>query len=435
MKRFTHLGRRAVPLLRLATEYTAAHMAARLLAAVSGLLLVRLLPVGEYGFYTLVLSAFTFICTFSDLGATETLSFFRWRARKKNKPWVQYFHAVMRFRRMVFSFGFAAGTAFIFYTARHLDENLQNIFAGILLMGLGAWFSIQTGIVSYVLKLEQRFRQAYTLELGNEGIKLLVVVLIWLLGIATALAGMTAVVLGALAAATLAKVLWKTKPEPTQILTRHSRKTTRILLNQVVPTLPGAIHFSLQGVLVTWLAAHYGSVTNVAEVGALGRLGVLISIVAGFTSSVFIPRLIVITDEALFLKRYLSWWLVLGLMGGSIILLVWIFPKELLFLLGESYSGLHKELLVVTATAVAGAWGGFAFNINRARGWVKYQPYSILFIIIGQIILFLVLDFSTTYGIVQFGLGTFLVGLSYQVLLNTQGFYSTSYILSEMRNQ
>lgn len=75
----------------LASEYTAAHMAARLLAAISGLMLVRLLPVSEYGFYTLVLAAFTFICTFSDLGATETLSFFAGGVARKTNPGCRIF--------------------------------------------------------------------------------------------------------------------------------------------------------------------------------------------------------------------------------------------------------------------------------------------------------------------------------------------------------
>ena len=202
--RMSTLLKRLAPWLRLASEYTAAHIAARLLAAMSGLLLVRLLPVNEYGFYTLVLAAFTFVCTFSDLGATETLSFFRRRASKRNKSWLSYFHAVMRFRRTVFVFGFVSSAVYIFYTGRHLGEGMQTIIVAIILMGLAAWFAIQSGIISYVLKLEQRFRQAYAVELSNEGAKLLAVGMIWALSLTTALWGMAGVAMGALVAAILA---------------------------------------------------------------------------------------------------------------------------------------------------------------------------------------------------------------------------------------
>ena len=193
MKRILRFGQRVGPLIRLATEYSAAHVAARGLAAISGLLLVRLLPVNEYGFYTLLLTAFGFICTFSDLGATETLSFFRRRAMLKGKSWRRYIDAVMRFRRMMFMFGFTASAAYILFTARHIEQATSNAVMGIVLMGLAAWFSIRSGIISYVLKLEQRFRPAYALELSNEVVKLLAVSLMWGLGLATALAGMSAV--------------------------------------------------------------------------------------------------------------------------------------------------------------------------------------------------------------------------------------------------
>lgn len=423
MKRLVHLHRRAGPLFRLASEYTVAQMAARSLAAISGLILVRLLPLSEYGFYTLLLSVFTFICTFSDLGATESLSFFRRRASIKNKPWSHYFHAVMRFRSSVFLIGFIVGAVYILYTAQPIGQGSLSIFAGVLLMGLAAWFSIQFNIISYILKLEQKFRKAYLLDIGNESVKLVVIFLIWILGGATALAGILSIAAGALGTALLAgKISQITISESLPPSPSRIRRSTLVLLKQVLPTFPGSLHFALQGVLVAWLAVYYGPIGNLAEVGALGRIGVIISIIAGFTSTVFIPRLIAITDEFIFLKRYLMWGAVIGFAGTAIIFAVWIFPSGLLFLLGQSYSGLHTELLVTAATAVIGTWGAFAFNINRARGWVKYQFYSVPFIVAGQFFLFFLLDFSETIGVLLFSLGTFLIGFIYQLLLNFFGF-------------
>lgn len=423
MKRIVHLGRRAGPLFRLASEYTAAQMAARSLAAISGLMLVRLLPVSEYGFYTLLLSVFTFICTFSDLGATESLSFFRRRASIKNKPWRHYFHAAIRFRRTIFLIGFIAGTVYILYTAKRIDQGVLSIFTGVFLMGLAAWFAIQSSIISYVLKLEQHFRKAYLLDIGNESVKLVSVFLIWILGAATALAGILSITAGALVTALLAWQISQLKgSESLRSSSGRMRRSTLALLKQVVPTFPGSLHFALQGVLVAWLAVYYGSIGNLAEVGALGRIGVIVSIIAGFTSTVFVPRLIAITDESIFLKRYLMWCAVIGFTGVAILFAVWIFPEGLLFLLGQSYSGLHKELFITAATAVVGTWGGFAFNINRARGWVRYQSYSVPFIVVGQVVLFSLLDFSDTVGVLIFGLGTFFIGFIYQLLINFLGF-------------
>ncbi len=426
MKRLIPLLKRVGPLLRLASEYTAAHMAARMLAAASGLLLVRLLPVDEYGFYTLVLAAFTFICTFSDLGATETLSFFRWRAGKKNRSWMPYFHAVVRFRRTVFVFGFFSSAAYIFYMGRHIGEDTRTILAGIALMGLSAWFAIQSGIISYALKLEQRFREAYAVELSNESIKILAVGLIWLMGAASATAGMATVAVGAFIAAILATRLLDHHFKETETPRQESpSKIDRIVHAQVVPVIPGAVYFSVQGPLVAGLAAYFGSVANVAEVGALGRLGVLVGVVSGFTGSVFLPRLLTISDDNLFLKRYLHWWIVIILFGVSLLLMVALFPATLLGLLGDAYFGLHRELLTVSATAIVGTWGAYAWGVNRAQGWVRYQPWSVPTMLAGQTSMLLHLDLSSTGGVLLFGLGTGLLGLVFQLVVNIHGFTST----------
>jgi hypothetical protein len=190
-----------------------------------------------------------------------------------------------------------------------------------------------------------------------------------------------------------------------------------------MPILPGLIHFALQGPLVAWLAAYYGSVVNLAEVGALSRLGVLIGVIAGFTSTVFVPRLVAISDEAIFLRYYLLWWLVIIALGSVIMLAVTIFPEALLFLLGDAYSGLHTELIVMAATAVVWTWNGYVFGVNRARGWVKNQAYIVLVLIVGQLTMFVYLDFSTTLGVLLFGLGTGFIWLFYQLLLNVVGIF------------
>ena len=415
--------RRLVPLIRLASEYTAAHLTARFLAAISGLLLVRILPVNEYGFYTLVLAAFTFICTFFVLFATETLSFFRWRAGKKSKSWVPYFHAVMRFRRMVFMFAFISSAAYVLSMGLHLGIEISTTLIAISLIGLSAWLAIHSGIIAYVLKLEQRFRQAYVVELSNEGAKFIAVCLICFFGYATSLAGMASIAIGSLLAAILAtKLLDQRYSQAMKPIRRHVYQNNRALLGQILPILPGTIYFTLQGPLIAWLAAFYGSLENVAEVGALGRLGALIGFITGFSGTVFVPRLLAIIDETLFLKRYLQWWLVMLVFGGAIIAFVCFSPKGLLFLLGNSYSGLSEELLISAVIAVIASFGAFSWHINRARGWIKYQPYRVPVILSGQIFMFPFINFATTQGVLLFSLGTVILDFVFQVLLNGLGF-------------
>jgi O-antigen/teichoic acid export membrane protein len=426
--RVPSLLKRARPLMRLASQYTVAYMATKLLAALSSLWLVRLLPVEEYGFYTLMLTTYGFICTSSDMGATGALSYFRWRVTKSGKSWEPYLLAVMRFRRMIFMMGFSIAAVYVYLTASHMGVAAQAIVPNIAIMGLGAWLSIHSGIISCVLKLGQRFRAVYMVEVSNETAKLLMACAIWASGMATAFAGISGVALGAGIAAILAtKFRRQTQAhgnENRYASRRWVRHSNRALLGQILPTLPGTIHFYVQGILVLWLAAYFGSSTNLAEIGALGRLCVIVGLIAGFTDTVLVPRLVAVQDKAVFFRHYLLMWLMQVLSGGGIILVVAVFPSALLYLLGSSYSGLDKELLVAAVTTIIATWGGFTYSINRVRGWTKYQPWSVPVIVAGQVALFLGLDFSTTLGVLMFSMGSFLVSLMYQILLSFVGFYS-----------
>lgn len=412
----------------MASEYTVAYLATRFLAAVSSLLLVRLLSKNEYGLYTLLLTAFTFICTFSDLGATETLSFFRRRAIKKNKLWMQYFSAVIQFRLTLFIFGFVLACIYVFSTGHHLGVQTQNLFLGATFIGFGAWFAIQSGINSYVLKLEQCFRAAYAAELSSEGTKLLGVCIIWVFGLTTALFGITSVSLGAFVAAMVSlRLLGHNRLKHLQVTKQRANRNMRILLGQILPVLPGIVLFALQGPLVVYLASYYGSAENLAEVGALGRLGAILGMITGFTGTVVVPRIIAISDNAIFIKRYLQWWLVSISWGIAVMLTVLVFPHVILLLLGETYAGLHTELTVLAATTIIWGWNGYVFILNRARGWIKNQKYILLVLTLGQFSMFIYLDFSTTLNVLLFGLGTAFLWFFFQLGVNIIGLLNSEY--------
>jgi O-antigen/teichoic acid export membrane protein len=427
-------GIRLKPLLRLASDYATAQVLTRVLAAISGLLLVRVLPVGEYGYYTLFLTAFTFICTFSDLGVTETLSYFRWRAGKRHRPWLPYMHAVLSLRRIVFVFGSLAGGAYLLYVTQRVGKSGPEAILAAALMAVAAWFAIHSAIVAYTLKLQQHFRRAYAVEICNEACKVAVVMVIWIAGLASAFAGMLSVVLGAVASATLARRLFGGNVSPAPIAGSHQARRRRMLLRQVAPVLPGTIHFTLQGPLIAWLAAYYGSIENLAEVGALGRLAMIIGLIAGFTSTVFIPRLISITDEALFRRRYFHWWGVIIGYGALTMLAVLAFPRALLWLLGNSYHELSIELLIASATAVVGTWGAYSWNVNRARGWTRHQPYRVPVMVLGQVGLYFALDLSTTQGVLLFSFWSMALDVCFQTLISFAGLFAAATKVKEAPN-
>ena len=106
------------------------------------------------------------------------------------------------------------------------------------------------------------------------------------------------------------------------------------------------------------------------------------------------------------------------------LLAVLAFPGPLLLLLGASYSALNIELVISAAIAVVASWGAFSWHINRARGWKKYQIFRVPVIVMAQVPLFFLLDFSTTQGILLFSLLTIVADMIFQTLISVYGFLS-----------
>ena len=110
--------------------------------------------------------------------------------------------------------------------------------------------------------------------------------------------------------------------------------------------------------------------------------------------------------------------------GCVMMLAVLAFPAPILYLLGSSYSGLKTELIISVAISIVASWGSFSWQINRARGWKKYQIYRVPVIVTLQIPLLFLLDFSTTHNVLIFSLFTIAADMIFQTFIIAYGFLS-----------
>jgi O-antigen/teichoic acid export membrane protein len=195
----------------------------------------------------------------------------------------------------------------------------------------------------------------------------------------------------------------------------------RQVLRYLAPTLPSGLYFSLQGPLVVWLAATFGDTRNVAEVGALGRLGMVVSLFTGLSGVVFLPRLARIASEELWRRRYLQFGGLLVAIAAALLAAAWLAPGLFLPLLGEHYAGLERELLLVMAGAGLVLLDGYAVAVNHSRSWNRWQGPAVVVIASTQALLVAALPLSTTAGVLLFGVLTGSVGLAVQITITLVG--------------
>ncbi|HET9212123.1 MAG TPA: hypothetical protein VFR03_17100 [Thermoanaerobaculia bacterium] len=407
---------------RILAAYFTAQTLTQALGILAGLLFVNLMPVREFALYTLATSVVTFFTFLSDLGSTSSLVFFFRRSQGEEGELRRFVAAVLSLRKMAFLAGaLAVAAAFPRASAARgfgWRESLPAA-AGIILC---AWFQLSSSVRVLALRLLDRYGQSYRAEVAGSGLRLAIALAMAAAGALWAWLGVLSAGLGMALTSLLAK---PTHPAGiAEDLGPYRRKILRYLL----PSLPSALYFSIQGPLTVWLAATFGSTRNIAEVGALGRLGLIMGIFSSLTGVVFLPRLARITDERLYWRRYLQFGALLLAIAAAVLLAAAVVPDLFLLLLGKKYSGLYTELLLTVGSSGFTLVGGYAVSVNLARSWNRWEGLAVVLLIASQGVMVAVLPLSRTAGVLSFNLLSGAVGLSLQMMITLTGFFRPRWV-------
>ena len=183
-----------------------------------------------------------------------------------------------------------------------------------------------------------------------------------------------------------------------------------------------SIFFCIQGQITIWLISVFGQTKSIAEVGALGRLGVIFTVMSSVVSNIVVPRFAKCQSLKLLRLRYFQIMLIYASLSITLLVFSVTFPQELLWILGNKYSHLQKELFLMVFTAMIYSISSVAWSLNNSRGWIKDSWLIIPSTILVQILLLIILDVSNVKGVIIFGLISALPTLLVNFYLNYKGF-------------
>jgi O-antigen/teichoic acid export membrane protein len=373
----------------------------QLLGIAAGIVFVRYMPLEQFALYTLGSSVITFFAFTTDLGSTGSLVHFYRRALKQGEDFGGYVAAVMSLRRVAFLVG--AVVVAVVFPLMAASRGFTSFDVGIATVAILAAVAAQIGasLRLIALRLHDRYGQSYRAEMAGAGLRL---VLALAMVAAAALQAWLALVVAALGSAL---TTWTAKAgahfritgEPAVIKERRAA-----VVRYLLPTLPSALYFAVQGPLLVWLAAYFGASQTIAEVGALSRLGLIVGIFGGLSSVVFLPRLAGIQDERLWRTRVAQFLGAQLTIGGALVLVSFAAPTLLLSILGEQYTGLRSELVLIVAGAALRLVDGYLVGVNLSRAYTRWQPVAVLSLALFQAGLVALLPLAETANVLTFNL-------------------------------
>ncbi|WP_017733601.1 polysaccharide biosynthesis protein [Nafulsella turpanensis] len=184
--------------------------------------------------------------------------------------------------------------------------------------------------------------------------------------------------------------------------------------------LPEAIYYCIGGQITIWLLSIFGSTTEIAQIGGLGRLAVVINSLSVLFGTLILPRFARLPNEPkVILLRFFQIQVGLVLLNICLVFSFWIFSTELLWILGPDYAGLSTELLLNTVAACLSVVSGASFFLCLGRGWIINPlisiPLNVMAIICGA----LIFDVSSLKGILMMNI--FIAAV--QVIMNSSYSY------------
>lgn len=192
-------------------------------------------------------------------------------------------------------------------------------------------------------------------------------------------------------------------------------ETRKEILKIVKRILPLSVYYCLSSQITIWLISLLGSTLSIAQAGALGRLVMMLTLFSILFTTLIIPRFSRLPNSsAILLNKFLLIHLGLIILCLGIVLTVFIFPSQILFVLGKNYAGLQYELLLNIIAGCVGMISGVSFSLCTSRGYIINPFFAIPINLLTLFCSIYFLNISTLRGVLYLNI----IVATIQVALN-----------------
>ena len=372
-------------------------------AFASGILIIRLLSVQEYAFYTLTNTMLGTITVLADSGISTGVMAQGGRVWQDKEKLGTVLATGLDLRKKFGIISLVVSIPILFYLLKHNGASTVTALLLILALIPAFYAALSDSLLEIVPKLHQTIlplqKNAVGVGLGRLLLTATTIFVFPWAFIAVLAAGIPRI----FGNINLRKISYDLA-DKNQKPDKDVRTEILALVRRIMPT---SIYYCVSGQITIWLISIFGNTNSIAQLGALGRLSMVLSLFGVIVSTLIIPRFArLASNKYLLLQRFIQVILVSTVLYSIVILTVYLFPSPILWLLGDAYKGLPFELLLSVVGSCIGLLTGIVFSLYNCRGWA-FNP--IIGIPLG--------GFGIILGAVFFELTSLLGALYYNLFL------------------
>ena len=383
-----------------------------------GILVIRLLPTHEYALYTIANTMLGTMMILADGGIAAGVMSQGGKVWQDRKKLGIVLVTGMQLRKKFAVFSLVVAIPALFYLLH--KHNVSWLMASLIALSLiPAFFTSLSGILLQTApKLQQDIAPLQKIQiLSNAGRLALLGLILFIYPIAAV----------AIACAGGSQIWsnWRLRKISNRYADSSQSADPKVraeILSMVKRIMPGDIYYCISGQITIWLISIFGSTEAVAQVGALGRLAMILNIVSVVLYTLIVPRFARLPDNRnLLIKRFFQIEAALILLSAGIMSIVWFFPIQTLWVLGGNYSNLTLEVILMAAGSCMTLLYGSVFSLCLQRGYVLHPKYTIGISLVSQILLLYIFGYSSVQNILAYSIGNstiqFLMWTSYFLMV------------------
>ncbi len=418
------LMRRALRQARVVGNFASVQVLVQVIGFASGILIVRRLDQHEYAYFTIANTMQGTINVLADIGISIGLVSIGGRVWQDAHRFGELIATAQNLRRKLGGVAILSVTPILYWMLVRNGASFAYAIALIALILGGLVVQLSLGVLSVVPRLRSDISTIQRIDLTGAIARLLVL-------LALAFVFLNAGVAVLVGAAALFFQYFLLRNYARHVIDFHAQENAEdrhAMIGFIKNQAANAIFFCLQGQITVFLISFFGHrASAVAEVGALGRLAMIFTIMGHLLTNIFVPAFARCQQTIKLRWQYAAIVGAVGLFSAVVIAGAAFFPDALLFILGGKYAHLHRELLLMVASAVVSMLTGTLWVLNAAKAWIAGSWLYIPMTVATQLALIPFTDFSSVSAVLIFNLIAAVPNLALNIVLSFRGFRSLAH--------
>jgi O-antigen/teichoic acid export membrane protein len=374
----------------------------------SGILIIRLLPIQEYAFYTLANTMLGTMTVLADGGITTGVMAQGGKVWQDKEKMGVVLATGLDLRKRFAIGSLLVSVPILFYLLLHNGASWLTSLLIALALIPAFYAALSDSLLEIVPKLHQTILPLQKNQVGV-GLGRLLLTGLTMFIFPWAFIGILAAGIPRILGNIQLRKMGYEFADKFQKPDKEIRNEIIVLVKQIMPT---SIYYCVSGQITIWLVSIFGNTTSLAQLGALGRLSMILTIFSAIVTILIVPRFAKLaSDKKILLQHYIQIMLTLLVLLCFIVLFVYFFPKPILWILGKDYKDLNYELLLSIIGSCIGLLSGIVFSLYSSRGWALSPLVLITINLLAIIIFASLLDLSSIKGALFLNIALGLVAL------------------------